>query len=207
MNFLQTDAGRYILSMIVPLFPTLFIYKLFPQTQINVSGPLNGLTVNATGAIAGYMVISLIGLLYLPKQNTVTVPKPEQNWEIQAQIMLEKEDGNQFSEAEFAECIKSLDIQISPQIPNTRIEGDESEHRYSFDLSEQMIKDTKNRIRISIGQGGIFSSQILKITNPKYKRDSANKTINLGVISLKQRTLKSYNETSVLNPIAIKIAN
>src|SRR5579862_3790561 len=51
----------YVLYVLVPLIPAVLIFKLFPQTTVAVSGPLQNLTINATGAFAAYVVTVALG--------------------------------------------------------------------------------------------------------------------------------------------------
>jgi hypothetical protein len=49
-----------VLWVLLPLIPAVLIYRLFPDTKVGVSGPLANLTVRASGAFAGYLVVFLI---------------------------------------------------------------------------------------------------------------------------------------------------
>jgi hypothetical protein len=51
----------YILYVLLPLVPAMLIFKFFPETKVTVSGPLQNLTVNATGAFAAYVVTVALG--------------------------------------------------------------------------------------------------------------------------------------------------
>jgi hypothetical protein len=62
--------GLWILYVLLPLIPAVVIFKLFPDTKVTVSGPLQNLTVNATGAFAAYVVTVALG--FVPVNNAVT---------------------------------------------------------------------------------------------------------------------------------------
>jgi len=51
----------YMLYVLLPLVPAILIFKLFPETKVTVSGPLQNLTINATGAFAAYVVTVALG--------------------------------------------------------------------------------------------------------------------------------------------------
>ena len=51
----------YILYVLLPLLPAILIFKNFPDTRVTISGPLQNLTVNATGAFAAYVVTVGLG--------------------------------------------------------------------------------------------------------------------------------------------------
>jgi hypothetical protein len=51
----------YVLFVLLPLVPAVLIFWLFPESKVAVTGPLQGLTVNATGAFAAYIITGLLG--------------------------------------------------------------------------------------------------------------------------------------------------
>jgi len=51
----------YVLYVLLPLIPAILIFRLFPETKVTVSGPLQNLTLNATGAFAAYVVTVALG--------------------------------------------------------------------------------------------------------------------------------------------------
>lgn len=51
----------YILYVLLPLVPAILTFKLFPDTAVIITGPLQGLKVNATGAFAAYVVTVVLG--------------------------------------------------------------------------------------------------------------------------------------------------
>ena len=51
----------YVLYVLLPLVPAILIFKFFPDAKVTVSGPLQNLTVNATGAFAAYVVTVALG--------------------------------------------------------------------------------------------------------------------------------------------------
>jgi hypothetical protein len=51
----------YVLYILLPLIPAVLIFRLFPDTKVSVSGPLQGLTLNTTGAFGAYVVTAALG--------------------------------------------------------------------------------------------------------------------------------------------------
>jgi len=51
----------YVLYVLLPLIPAILIFRLFPDTKVSVTGPLQNLTLNATGAFAAYVVTAALG--------------------------------------------------------------------------------------------------------------------------------------------------
>ena len=57
MMVLFSLACLHILWVLLPLVPSVLIYRLFPNTAVAVSGPLANLTIRASGAFAAYLII------------------------------------------------------------------------------------------------------------------------------------------------------
>lgn len=53
--------GLYVLYVLLPLIPAILIFKLFPDTKVALSGPLQHFTLNTTGAFAAYVVTAALG--------------------------------------------------------------------------------------------------------------------------------------------------
>ena len=53
-------AGIVTLWVLLPLIPAVLIYWLFPGNAVAISGPLAGLTVKASGAFAGYLIVFVL---------------------------------------------------------------------------------------------------------------------------------------------------
>jgi hypothetical protein len=51
----------FALYLLLPVIPAVLIFLIFPKTNLNLKGPLQGLTLNASGAFAGYIVCCLLG--------------------------------------------------------------------------------------------------------------------------------------------------
>jgi len=51
----------YVVFVLLPLVPAVLIFWLFPDEKVAVTGPLEGLTINATGAFAAYIITGLLG--------------------------------------------------------------------------------------------------------------------------------------------------
>lgn len=82
-----------IICVIVPLVPTILIYKLFPNNTIAVDGPFAGLTVKATGAFAGYLIIFFLMYLKLDGiYNRIADFKPE-SWTLLGNVELRDSNG------------------------------------------------------------------------------------------------------------------
>lgn len=46
----------FILFFLVPLVPSILIYKWFPDIKVSASGSFSGLNLNTSGAFAAYII-------------------------------------------------------------------------------------------------------------------------------------------------------
>jgi hypothetical protein len=88
-------AGLLAMWVMLPLLPAVLIYRLFPKTEITVSGPFAGLTVNASGAFAGYLVVfAAVYLALVPQTMDMIASWQRQFWTIKGDIKLVRADGS-----------------------------------------------------------------------------------------------------------------
>ena len=61
----------YVMYLLLPLVPAAAIFKMFPQTKVAVSGPLQHLSFRASGAFGAYVVTAALGytlVMYVERQ-------------------------------------------------------------------------------------------------------------------------------------------
>jgi len=63
----------YLLYVLLPLIPAVLIFWLFPEGTVAVEGPLQNLTVKATGAFAAYVVTVVLGFFLVQYVETQIV--------------------------------------------------------------------------------------------------------------------------------------
>jgi len=89
MATLLQIACLFSLWVIVPLIPAVLIYKVFPNSVVTTSGKLAGLTVKATGAFAGYLIVFTVTYpLIVWGQNLIKVTK-NTYWRVRAPVELD----------------------------------------------------------------------------------------------------------------------
>lgn len=78
------------LVLLIPLIPSVVIYKWLPAEKVTVSGKLFGLTVNAAGAFASYLLLVLVANQVHRRATTTDRPaEPFDTWTIAAIIKIE----------------------------------------------------------------------------------------------------------------------
>jgi hypothetical protein len=66
------SMGLYAAWVLLPVIPAILIYWLFPKNTLTAKGVLAGLTVNASGAFGGYLVIFAVTYPFVHQgQNTI----------------------------------------------------------------------------------------------------------------------------------------
>lgn len=70
--------------LFLPVLPAYLLYRLLPST-ISVRGPFKGLTLNLTGAFAGYFLLVLISLAFTYESLSPSKPNYE-IWKIQGRV-------------------------------------------------------------------------------------------------------------------------
>jgi hypothetical protein len=63
------SLALYCLAVLLPIVPATIIFKLFPDTKVSASGPLQGLTVKTTGAFGAYVITAILGFVLI--QNVI----------------------------------------------------------------------------------------------------------------------------------------
>jgi hypothetical protein len=82
-----------VLAVCVPLIPAVVIYSLFPDTKVGLSGPLEGLTVRATGAFAAYIVVFVLTVPTVGWIRATLNSFVHPSWTITARVLLVDKNG------------------------------------------------------------------------------------------------------------------
>lgn len=61
MTAIIASLVLYLIWLTIPAVIAIKIFKLFPNTTVSASGPLQGLTVNVTGAFGAFVITTLLG--------------------------------------------------------------------------------------------------------------------------------------------------
>lgn len=88
MEAIHWSIVLLILWVLLPLVPSVLIYKMFPDTKVAASGPFAGLTIAAGGAFAGYLIIllALPLLVRLAGDQIRDQLRSDDIWTIQARV-------------------------------------------------------------------------------------------------------------------------
>jgi hypothetical protein len=107
-----------IVLVCLPVLPAFVIFKTFPDTKVGLSGPLQGLTLNATGAFAAYCVVFLLTLyVALPIKDAI-VSSLEPAWTIDADLRIYNKEGQPI---DWRQAIDDGGIKVTYSPPLERI--------------------------------------------------------------------------------------
>ena len=93
MTVVMSLVGLHLLWVLAPLVPAILIYKLFPATSVAVNGPLAGLTVLASGAFAGYLIVFAATFPLIKNMENTFSGFQRSIWTIKAQIQMLDKNG------------------------------------------------------------------------------------------------------------------
>jgi hypothetical protein len=112
----------YALYVLLPLIPAVIIFKLFPNTQVAVNGPLSGFTVNATGAFGAYLVTVLLGYSIVANAGALIADMVPTTWKVHVKIKLQDRNNQPLSKQA---SIASMAVNFQPELLQT---GTDSVH-------------------------------------------------------------------------------
>jgi hypothetical protein len=96
----------YTVWVLLPIVPSVLIYRLFPSTTVAVSGPLASLTVRASGAFAAYLIVFAATYTVISRAEETIGGFQHPFWTIKGQIRLVDHDGKEtHSEALLAKLV------------------------------------------------------------------------------------------------------
>ncbi len=163
---------QYVLWVLLPLIPAILIFWIFPDTKIEVGGPLNGLSVKASGAIGAYiLVFAAIGAPILRTGSDLMTNLHHHFWTVQGHIKLF--DGKVHDEGhEIKGERREIIVTTTPQ--PYRLDG----NLFIGSLAEDAAKRLPD-INISI-KG--FEPKTVDLNDPKLERDDTHKLIVIDLI-------------------------
>jgi hypothetical protein len=106
----------YALYVLLPLVPTVVIYRMFPNTAVAVSGPLANFSVNATGAFAAYIVTVLLGWFLVSEVADMIRTRERVSWNVTGKLVLTDPSGGDMAgdSQKRKDLLKLLQVTVVP---------------------------------------------------------------------------------------------
>lgn len=118
MNSMWGELFVFGAYLFFPLFVSVVIYKLFPETSVGTAGWLGNLKINATGAFAAYVITLIIASWFVRDLELFDRAK-KYEWELRGDLEFKDENGRRvmITDAESKDII----LTITPS--NREIDG------------------------------------------------------------------------------------
>jgi len=107
----------YLLFVLLPLVPTVLIYKFFPEEKVTATGVFSNFRFNATGAFAAYVVTVFLGYFLVTKIHKQICQISNPSWTIKAEVNLKDPHGNEINRPHLLE---TLNVLIDPELKTTK---------------------------------------------------------------------------------------
>lgn len=111
------SLALYLLYVLIPLIPTILIYKFFPDEKVTASGVFSNFKFNAAGAFAAYVVTVFLGFFLVNKIHQQICQISNPTWTVKAVVDLTDPAGNQLNRPNLME---TLNVLIDPELKTTR---------------------------------------------------------------------------------------
>jgi hypothetical protein len=119
--------GLLLSWVTIPMIPAILIYKLFPDTHVTAEGPFANLTIKATGAFAGYLIVFAATFFVAEKGISIVASFQKPYWTISGSIVLDHKE-HQFDSQILKQLVVTthpppfevLDDRIKLQVPEGR---------------------------------------------------------------------------------------
>jgi hypothetical protein len=129
MEFVLLRLITLSVLVFLPLVPAIIIFKIFPNDKVVTKGPFKGLKVNLSGAFAGYFIVLVSLLGFIPSIfQSITSNETEYRkalhdingkWTLKAHIMFQKSDGSVLDDdKEIKELLRKLEPNMTLQLDN-----------------------------------------------------------------------------------------
>jgi hypothetical protein len=190
------SIGVYVLYVLVPLIPSILIYKIFPDTKVSISGPLSNLKLNASGAFAGYIVVVILGYSQIEKAQELTAGLAYPTWTVTCSVILQDSLDKPIPHSE--NMLNGLRVVTTPELVKTAGKN--------VTLSIPGIKDPMRTISLILpgfGQKNINLQQELE--KNEIKQDELHKQLDIGEVIITQLPKEPINYFSDPTATIVKI--
>lgn len=157
-------------TVLLPVLPTLLIYKLLPGNSVAVSGPFKGLTIKAAGAFAAYFITFVAMTPFSWRTFNIVTAMLSPTWTVTGQIVALDPQGQAISNPRLFDTIE---VKLRPENFNA------AEGKLWIKIPE--VDKRIPGIHLTIPQ---FGSTIIRLTddqNPsiQFERDEGKREIRI----------------------------
>ena len=146
------------------MIPAVLIYALFPKEPIGVGGPLGGLTINATGAFAAYVITFLLAYPLVQQAEKIFAGMVHPIWKVSAKVKLVDENGQEVD----PEWLKGLVVELHPDFYDTANE-----------IVNVSVPEINGRLPNVVLRIPNFGSKVIDTSDDKLSRDEYKKELKV----------------------------
>lgn len=114
------SLALYVLYVLLPMIPSIVIYRIFPDTKVSATGVLANLNFKTTGAFAAYVVTVFLGFFLVQNTHHLIAQISNPTWTLKAKVELLNEDGTPYPNKKLLE---NLSVSIDPKLQ--RVSGED----------------------------------------------------------------------------------
>lgn len=110
----------YVLYVLLPMIPSIVIYRMFPDTKVSATGILSNLNFKTTGAFASYVVTVFLGFFLVQNTHHLIAQISSPVWTLKTKVELLNHDGSVYAGKNLLE---TLVVSIDPKLQ--QVNGDD----------------------------------------------------------------------------------
>ena len=113
---IMLSFALYLTCFLIPLVPSILIYKIFPNSSVVASGSFSERKINSSGAFAAYLITLVISINALSEteKRILEIRNPsEPTWSIVGRLELKDGDGNVINNPLLFDL---LEISLEPRV-------------------------------------------------------------------------------------------
>lgn len=182
--------------IMLPILPSVLIYKILPNQRVMVKGQFGGLQLNATGAFGGYVFLVFVANSIVKTAMTTQGANDFETWSINGTVAL----------ADPADTIREPAITLFPPSQSISPTGSHAQFRFVAPVSRIGGDGTAIQIAVRDYLPASFplglASQRDPVTKAVYKvsRDPVHHVLNIEDTLFLKKPPKAYQPTTAFNP-------
>lgn len=187
----------YLLYVLVPLLPSIIIYKMFPTTTVGATGLLGNLKINTTGAFSAYIITVILGHFIIQKNQNLIDHMENVAWEVSTKIELQDSEGKKLK-------LSNNDLK---QILQIKTNPDHEVKDRSGVVFMAYADGELPKVIFSYGKD--FESVMVNLASDTIEKNEDKRKINIGKVVLKRWAEKDpykYRPTTNINDTTESVA-
>lgn len=86
-------CALYFMWILLPLIPSVLIYRIFPDTKTTAEGQVSNWKIKAGGAFGAYLAVLMAGYFLVDRAQLKTMAAESSVWRLKVDVQLQDQDG------------------------------------------------------------------------------------------------------------------